>query len=95
MCACGKYPQKKVIRSALTNGREWIFIFIKFNDDYNGASYLRSNIVKFDIVSDFDGQLVIPGSWHDIIAAILSQWIQNSFVDLKSDDWFEAVPRRG
>lgn len=95
MHACGKYLQKKIIRGALTNGREWIFILIKFNDNYDGASHQRSNIVKFDIVSDSDGQLEIPGSWHDTIAAILSQWIQNSFADLTSDDLFEVMPRRG
>lgn len=95
MYSCGRYLQKKLVRGALTNGREWIFILVKFNDNHDGASYQRSNIVKFDIADDSDGQLVIPGSWHDIIAAILSQWIQNSFVDLKSDDWFELVPRRG
>lgn len=95
MYACGKYLQKKVIRGALTNGREWIFIFMEFNDNYYGASYQRSNVVKFETTTDSDGQLVIPGLWPDIIAAILSHWIQNSFVDLKSDDWFEVVPRRG
>ncbi|KAG2070800.1 hypothetical protein BDR04DRAFT_1118077 [Suillus decipiens] len=95
MYACGKYLQKKVVRGALTNGREWIFIFMKFNDNYDGASYQRSNIVKFDTVSNSDGQLVIPGSWPDILAAILSHWIQNSFADLKSDDWFEVVQRTG
>lgn len=94
MYACGKYLQKKVIRGALTNGREWIFIFIKFNDDYDGASCQRSSIVKFDTMSDSNGRLVIIGSWPDIIAAILLHWIQNSFVDLTSDDWFEVVRRR-
>ncbi|KAG1767433.1 hypothetical protein EDD22DRAFT_967839 [Suillus occidentalis] len=94
MYACGKYLQKKVIRGALTNGREWIFILIKVNDDYDGASRQQSSIVKFDTMSDSNGQLVIIGSWPDIIAAILLHWIQNSFVDLTSDDWFELVPRR-
>ncbi|KAG1839363.1 hypothetical protein F4604DRAFT_1994211 [Suillus subluteus] len=72
MYACSKYLQTKVIRDALTNRCEWIFIFIKFNDNHDGASYQRSNIVKFNTMSDSDGQLVIPGSWPDIIAAILS-----------------------
>ncbi|KAG2339270.1 hypothetical protein BDR05DRAFT_629709 [Suillus weaverae] len=74
MYACGKYLEKKLIRSALTNGP------------------VRKSVFRY--YEDPDGRLVIPGPWPDLIAAILSNWIQNSFVDLKSDDWFEVVPRR-
>ncbi|KAI9441536.1 hypothetical protein H4582DRAFT_1849158 [Lactarius indigo] len=43
--ACGKLLQKKVIRGALTNGHNWIFIIVKLSDDYNEASY-QCSVVK-------------------------------------------------
>lgn len=55
MYACIKYLQKNAIRSALTNGREWIFLFIMFND---GASYYRSTIVDF-ATRKSNGRLVL------------------------------------
>ncbi|KAF8809153.1 hypothetical protein BYT27DRAFT_7188242 [Phlegmacium glaucopus] len=37
MYPCGKYLQKKVIRGALTNGRQWIFLILNINDNFVGA----------------------------------------------------------
>lgn len=91
MYACGKFLQKKILRGALTNGRDWIFLLIKLDDDYDGASYQQSAVVQLRTTESLDGQLVISGPWPDLIAAILSHWIINSFVDLGSDDWFEPV----
>ncbi|KAM6496904.1 hypothetical protein JOM56_007377 [Amanita muscaria] len=41
MYACGRLLEKKVLHGAepLTNGCDWIFLLIKFNDDYDGAVY--------------------------------------------------------
>lgn len=36
-----------------------------------------------------DGTRETTGPWPDLIAGVLSYWIENSFVDLESDDWFE------
>jgi len=67
--------RKKVLRGALTNGRDWIFLLIKFNNDYDGAFYMQSEVLQFQTVKNFDGKLVIPGPWPDLIAAILSHWV--------------------
>ena len=69
------YLRKKILRGALTNGRDWIFLLIKLNDDYDGASYKQSGVVQFNITKSLDGKLVIPGPWPDLIAAILSHWV--------------------
>jgi hypothetical protein len=37
------YHGKQVVRGALTNGREWIFLILKLNDDRNGASFMQSD----------------------------------------------------
>ncbi|KAG2064150.1 hypothetical protein BDR04DRAFT_1162883 [Suillus decipiens] len=85
------FSAQKVIRGALTNGREWIFLLVKFNDNYEGASYYRTeDILTYDTAKGSAGRRVIIDSSPDMIAAILSHWIQNSFVDMQSDDWFEV-----
>ncbi|KAH9042966.1 eukaryotic translation initiation factor eIF2A-domain-containing protein [Lactarius deliciosus] len=72
--ACGKLLQKKVLRGALTNGHNWIFLLVKLNDDYEGASYHQSTMIQLETVRDVDDQLVIREPWPDLIAAILSYW---------------------
>ncbi|KAG1853915.1 hypothetical protein DFJ58DRAFT_883197 [Suillus subalutaceus] len=85
--ACGKFLQQKVLRGALTNGHDWIFLLMKLNDDYNGASYARSPQISLGIQPTW-AELVIPNRTPDLIAGILSHWINHSFSDLGSDDWF-------
>ncbi|KAH9989738.1 hypothetical protein BJV77DRAFT_1069301 [Russula vinacea] len=91
MYTCGRLLQKKVLHGALTNGYDWIFLLIKFNDNFDGASYMQSTMVQLCTIETLDGQPVIPAPWPDLIAAILSHWIKNNFVDLGSDDWFEPI----
>ncbi|KAN0131993.1 hypothetical protein V8E53_010273 [Lactarius tabidus] len=91
MFMCGKFLQNKVVRGALTNGHDWIFLLIKLNDNYEGASYKQSDMIHLEVMKNPDFHLVIPKPWPDLISAILLHWIGNSFVDLGSDDWFETV----
>jgi len=91
MYACGKLLQKQVVRGVLTNGHDWVFLLIKPNISYDGASYKQSAVIQLQTTENHDGQLVIPGPWPDLIAAILLHWIQNGSADLGSDDWFELA----
>ncbi|KAG1827625.1 uncharacterized protein BJ212DRAFT_1313648 [Suillus subaureus] len=90
MYACGKFLQQKVLRGALINGHDWIFLLMTLNDDYDGASYVRSAELSLGIHGLVGGELVIHRRSLDLIAGILSHWIENSFSDLGSDDWFTA-----
>ncbi|KAG1800027.1 hypothetical protein EV424DRAFT_1438853 [Suillus variegatus] len=89
MFAYGKFFEQKVIRGALVNGSDWIFILMTLNDNYDGASYKQSVALSMDPYHTPNHQLVNPELWPDLIAAILAHWIENSFADLGSDDWFE------
>jgi len=91
MYASGKFLQTKFVRGALTNGREWIFLHLKFTDDYEGASYSQSSIIKWTATENLDGVGEVLRPWPDLIAAILADWIENSFVGIGSDDWFEPM----
>jgi hypothetical protein len=82
------YLRKRVLRGALTNGRDWIFLLIKLADDYDGASYKQSAVVQLRTTKSFDGQPVIPKPWPDLIAAILSYWVslvQICAIELSTD----------
>jgi len=85
------FHSKQVVRGALTNGHEWIFLLVKFNNDRNGASFMKSCVINLDTYSDGkDGPQVMARPSPDLIAGILSHWMQNSFVELANDDWFEV-----
>jgi hypothetical protein len=92
MYACGKHLQKKILRGALTNGHDWIFLLLKFNNDDDGASYSQSDVIQMYVTRSRNDPPVVRHPEPDMIAAILLHWIRNSFVDLRSDDWFEAAP---
>ena len=70
-----QYLRKKVLRGALTNGYDWVFILVKLNDNYDGASYKHSIPVNFSTTASPDGQVVIPKPWPDVIAGILVYWV--------------------
>src|SRR6266550_9061513 len=102
------YHSKQVVRGALTNGREWIFLLVKLNDDRNGASFMQSDIIHLNTQQEkLSGPQVMIRPFPDLIAGILSHWVsltqsaywivvrvecqmQNSFVELASDDWFKV-----
>ncbi|KIL59052.1 hypothetical protein M378DRAFT_180985 [Amanita muscaria Koide BX008] len=89
--ACAKHLDKQVVRGALTNGREWIFLLVKLNDDRNGASFMQSDIIHLNTQQEgLSGPQVMIRPFPDLIAGILSHWMQNSLVELASDDWFEV-----
>jgi hypothetical protein len=68
--------RKKVLRGAVTNGHQWIFILIKINDNYEGASFMDSDIIQIGgPIMNIFGQGMSNMSWPDLIAAILLHWV--------------------
>ncbi|TDL13135.1 hypothetical protein BD410DRAFT_797701 [Rickenella mellea] len=90
MFTCGKLLQKNIVRGALTNGHDWVFVHIELDDDWDGASYKWSPVVRLNVTESLDRVLEIRQPWPDLIAAILSHWVENGFSDLGSDDWYVA-----
>ncbi|KAG2066718.1 hypothetical protein BDR04DRAFT_1120995 [Suillus decipiens] len=89
MYMCAKFLQKKVLRGVLTNGRDWMFLLVKLDDNYDKAIFKQSFMMELTFKKSVDGTRETTGPWPDLIAGVLSYWIENSFVDLESDDWFE------
>lgn len=75
LASCLPYLRKKILRGALTNGLDWIFILIKLNDDYDGASYKQSAVIRLRTAESLSGELAITEPWPDLIAAILLHWV--------------------
>jgi hypothetical protein len=72
--------RKKVLRGTLTNGHEWMFILLKFNDGYEGATYRHSDVVGLydQLTIDSDPINVIPEPSADVIAGILLYWVSTT-----------------
>ncbi|KAH8998828.1 hypothetical protein EDB86DRAFT_2802703, partial [Lactarius hatsudake] len=68
MYLCLKSIEKDVLRGALTNGLEWIFMVVARNPDGNGAKYNHS-------VPIMRGRPQIGDIWSDLVAGILSHWV--------------------
>ncbi|KAH9080448.1 hypothetical protein EDB83DRAFT_2339451 [Lactarius deliciosus] len=83
MYSCLERMVQGTLRGALTNGLEWIFLVVVRNPDGNGAKYKRSVPVMFDPPQ-------IGDMWPDLVAGILSHWVENSSTHTESDDWFEV-----
>jgi hypothetical protein len=73
------FLRKKVVRGALTNGHDWIFLLIKINDNYEETSYKQSNEIQLKVIKNIDGQRVIHNlkPQSDLIAAILLHWVSS------------------
>ncbi|KAH9049561.1 hypothetical protein EDB84DRAFT_1556160 [Lactarius hengduanensis] len=75
--------KKDIPCGALTNGLKWIFLVGVQNPDGNWAKYKCSVPVMLDSPQ-------IRDIWSDLVAGILSHWVENSFTDTGNDDWFEV-----
>ncbi|KAH9039945.1 hypothetical protein EDB84DRAFT_1267678 [Lactarius hengduanensis] len=69
MFACLKTLNKRVLRGALTNGQEWVFLVIVPNGD--GAKYWHSLVIKPTNPQPTGNTWV----WSDLVAGILSHWV--------------------
>jgi len=94
MYACLEDLEKDVLRGALTNGQDWIFLIMNRtydnNGQPNGARYRHSH----PFVHEYLYQRRIE-RWYDVVAGILLYWIEHSFVDLTDDDWFDVSVQDG
>ncbi|KAK0434304.1 hypothetical protein EV421DRAFT_1740954 [Armillaria borealis] len=82
---------EKFLRGALTDGHQWIFLILHLNSDGNGGTFKRSVTVHLSVSGLPGGPQEVAKPTADLIAGILSFWIEHSFDDLGQDDWFELV----
>ncbi|KAL0059682.1 hypothetical protein AAF712_013585 [Marasmius tenuissimus] len=79
--------RRSMLRGALTNGREWVFILLKANPNGDGFGYWLSDLHK---VMAAEKSLIaeVSSPRCDIVAGILAHWLAHSDEDISDDDWF-------
>jgi len=87
MHACAKKLGKRIIRGALTQGQDWIFIVLRMNDDGFGAEYAESGVIGL-MDRGLLGNSVVSLPGCIMLAGIISYWISHSNQDIGEDDWF-------
>jgi hypothetical protein len=65
--------RKGILRDALTNGHEWIFLILYLNEDGVGGTYAESLTIKIQVSDSYPYRVLSPGP--DIVAGILAYWI--------------------
>ncbi|KAF9643708.1 hypothetical protein BDM02DRAFT_1362680 [Thelephora ganbajun] len=86
MYASAKYLKEGIIRGALTDGHNWIFLILYLNEDGIGGTYMQSPPIKMQASDNYPYYVLSPGP--DIVAGILAHWMERSFIDLDEHDWF-------
>jgi len=83
MYACLNRLKQRSLRGALSNGQEWIFIILVLNSNGDGARYKHFSPLKAGLPQ-------IGDTWPNLVTGILSHWIEHSFTNIGTDDWFEV-----
>lgn len=88
--ACAKQLGKNIIRGAVTDGHNWIFLVLKMDPNGDGAIYAQSlqRTRLMTVVPPGDEE--ISRTMCDVIAGIIGYWIEHSNEDIGDDDWFRA-----
>ncbi|KAI9573877.1 hypothetical protein HD554DRAFT_2310459 [Boletus coccyginus] len=73
MYASAKYLAKSILRGALTNGHDRIFLILYLNEDGTGRTYTESPVIKMRVSDNYPYSVLSPGP--DIIAGILAYWV--------------------
>jgi len=67
--------RKKVIRGALSNGYEWVFLILELDENGKGGNYRTSRPTV--IGSGYSYLDRIENPWPDVVAGILAHWVRH------------------
>lgn len=92
MYACAKQLRKNIIRGAVSDGQNWIFLVLKMDPKGDGAIYAQSlqRIRLMTSVASALDEEEVSRTRCDVIAGIIGYWIEHSNEDIGDDDWFRA-----
>jgi len=65
--------RKGILRGAITDGHEWMFLILYLNKNGIGGIYSTSPIFKIQISATYPFQVLSPEP--DIIAGIIAHWV--------------------
>ncbi|KAF9017571.1 hypothetical protein BDZ89DRAFT_1074750 [Hymenopellis radicata] len=85
--AAAERAGQTVLRGALTNGCDWVFLILSRNSNGLGATYKESAVISLMERDRIFSSRQILEPWPDVIALLLSTWIQRRFTDFGEEDW--------
>lgn len=68
--------RKEIVRGALTNGYDWIFLIFYLDENGIGGTYGKSPTIKIQVSGTYPYRVVSPGP--DIVAGILAYWVRRT-----------------
>jgi hypothetical protein len=96
---------KGILRGAVTNGREWVFLIFYLDKDGIGGTFVKSPIIEIRASNSYPYHILPPGP--DIVAGIVTYWVccalfsfmcltnicqmEHSYVDVDENDWFSPL----
>ncbi|KAK0192073.1 hypothetical protein F5146DRAFT_999325 [Armillaria mellea] len=86
--------EERLFARRVDEWHNWIFLILYINPGGIGEAFKQSVIVNLSVSHPFNGPPEVAKPTADLIAGILSFWIEHSFEDLGQDDWFELVGGR-
>ncbi|KAN0128028.1 hypothetical protein V8E53_013051 [Lactarius tabidus] len=89
MYASAKYLNKGILRGAVTNGCEWVFLIFYLDKDGIGGTFVKSPIIEIRASNSYPYHILPPGP--DIVAGIVTYWMEHSYVDVDENDWFSPL----
>ncbi|KAF8797428.1 hypothetical protein BYT27DRAFT_7219210 [Phlegmacium glaucopus] len=90
MYACAKQLGKNFIRGTVTDGHNWIFLILRMNANGDGAIYAQS-LQRTRLMTVVPlGDEEISRTMCDVIAGIITYWIEHSNEDIGDNDWFRT-----
>ncbi|KAK1215433.1 hypothetical protein PQX77_021972 [Marasmius sp. AFHP31] len=84
--------KRSLLRGALTNGREWLFILLKAGPNGDGFGYwISEKVYKVADVRYARHPDEVSFPHRDIVAGVIAHWISHSEEDISDDDWFTLI----
>ncbi|KAK1217028.1 hypothetical protein PQX77_020328 [Marasmius sp. AFHP31] len=84
--------KRSLLRGALTNGREWLFILLKAGPNGDGFGYwISEKVYKVADVRSSRHPDEVSFPHRDIVTGVIAHWISHSEEDISDDDWFILI----
>ncbi|KAI0632539.1 hypothetical protein C8Q77DRAFT_932052 [Trametes polyzona] len=88
MRTCARRMEWRHMRGAITNGRAWMFLFLKLDEGSAGGQYWTSWRMQVTIVNEFGTAVHVTCESVEKIVAILFDWVMHAAEELEQDEWF-------
>ncbi|KAF9548277.1 hypothetical protein CPC08DRAFT_346771 [Agrocybe pediades] len=90
MYSCARTLKKKIVRGALTNGWEWLWIILEVSPSGGGGRYSLSQPITVQGPSDTGEKVIYPKAVSRV-ASVLAHWMLHGSEDLTECDYYTCT----